>query len=413
MSYLLSCGVALGPKAVLNTKSTINTTTTYNLTQRFCLFSLLIHTFTIFYMASYMYMSATGHNWDDDEDDENFEFGSCTAVIQSSAAPAIHNSKEYCVADHHTSPFPSMPTNDNVERTFDTASYMYISPTGRNWDDNDEEEVFDLEAFTQSTMHVLDDLAPLQLETAVSEEFESESELEQFVSPAPIESTIYKTIESDFWPSYAQKMTERWFYSDSCPAYTELSHDGNDYFPEVRVQYTANWTATKLRMGSNIRNPIMMRPSPLRLSKTWVQDSLGEYVEDRGSLFPSMPSPGLGYDSTSDEEHDEACTPPGSPLRAQDKECEIEIEEVSDWSDMCDWDPANLFKYDPTTGAIDLSMQNMDAMEVNLLQEFEAFSAVAEDLDFEDILGITASKLGHVRDGELQIWDDQSGECSR
>jgi len=141
--------------------------------------------------------------------------------------------------------------------------------------------------------------------------------------------------------------------------------------------------------------------------------SLGEYVEDCGFLFPSMQSPGLRYDSTSDEELDDACTPPGSPLKAQDKECGVEIGEVSDWSDMCDEDFADLSKHDLTTGAIDLSMQNLDAMEVNLLREFQDFSAVAENLDFEDILGFTASKFGRVRDGELQIRDDQSGECSR
>lgn len=82
----------------------------------------------------------------------------------------------------------------------------------------------------------------------------------------------------------------------------------------------------------------MMMSSNFYLSKTWVSDSLGEYIEDRGyEYFPhlSLPSPRvrtpqLSTENESGDERDEARTPPDTHSMARVSKCETAVEEVSE-----------------------------------------------------------------------------------
>lgn len=276
------------------------------------------------------------------------------------------------------------------------ATYMYTSATGSNWDDDDEDfdpSVYESAAaqFAAASMLANARLALQQLEIAVE------------VQPEPTHSSattaawpqVDYDINPDDYPTYAEHMTEGWLSDDSRrPAYAALSCEFGFNYPDQRRKYSANWKAIKLWMGGNMKNTMMMMPSPLRLSKTWTSDCMGEFIEDRGyvqvsHLFPTprLRTPRLSYGNESDEERDEVQTPPGSPSMVQTNECKVEIEEVSSIVEKHRDSNTNVEKYDPTTGAVDLPIHNIKAMEAEMAREFANFSSIAEDLSVHHILG--------------------------
>lgn len=116
-------------------------------------------------------------------------------------------------------------------------------------------------------------------------------------------------------------------------------------------------------MGANMKNTAMMAPSKLRLSRTWVSDGLGEYVEDRGYEYLSLPpdrisTPRLSTENESGDERDEAHTPPDTPSMAKFTKSDVEVEvgevPVSEITEKFKISATNIPQYDPTTGAIDL-----------------------------------------------------------
>ncbi|KAJ4990556.1 hypothetical protein SVAN01_04003 [Stagonosporopsis vannaccii] len=327
-------------------------------------------------MATYMYTSANGRNWVD-EDDTDFDFEAYTVAAKLSEAPSIHGKAEFCKADRCTSPLPIVRSIDSSTELSKVPTYIYISPTGSKWDEYEDDEVFDLTAFTKSATAVSDNPTTLQHTPTTKEEAEVEFETDHLSSRKPTSSSLDSIIDQDFCPTYAQKMTETWFYQDSRPAYPELSHDDDDSYPDMRVNYTANWTATKLRMGADLKHSMMMRPSPLQLSKTWVQDNTGEFLEEHGFLLPSVPALGLRYDSSSDEERDEARTPPRSPPVEQSKQSEVENEELY------------------------LPPHHTDAVEIDLLRGFDDFGTTAEEINIVDVVDDVSSDVEHVCIGEL------------
>lgn len=275
------------------------------------------------------------------------------------------------------------------------ATYMYTSTTGSNWDDDDDDfdpEVYKAAANYSASAPTIDDLGPLQHKPAV----EDECEIKQCTASAPSESAVDYDIDTGFLPTYAQKMTELWFYGERRPAYVELSHENGYAYPHTRTKYTANWTATKLQMGANMELPLMMKPSMLKLSMTWDADSEGEYIKEGGFLFPSIPPPTLSYDSHSEEEQDEAYTPPDSPLLLLVDECKDQIEGVSDTLEICGYASTDMKKYDPVTGAIDLPAHGLETVEMEFLRGFADFSHISNDLDVEDIPG-DARNIQHDR----------------
>ncbi|KAF2627152.1 hypothetical protein BU25DRAFT_458952 [Macroventuria anomochaeta] len=257
------------------------------------------------------------------------------------------------------------------------ATYMYTSPTGSNWDDDDDDfssDVYKTATEFSASAPTIGNLGPLQRKPAV----EDESEVKQFTAPASGKFDVDYDVDPDCLPTYAGKIAEFWLLDDHRrPAYVELSH-GNGYaYPHQRTNYCRNWLATKLRMRINMDFP-MMNPSPLNLSMTWDEDGEGEYIKEGGFLFPSIQSPTLSYDSHSEEEQDEACTPPGSRPTIIVADCKDEVEE-----------------YDPVTGAIDLPVHGVEAMKIALSCEFVNSSHISDDLDIEDILGDAARNMLH------------------
>ncbi|KAJ4379798.1 hypothetical protein N0V86_004982 [Didymella sp. IMI 355093] len=289
-------------------------------------------------------------------------------------------------------------------------SYMYTSASGSNWDDDDED--FDPSVYAGTFAEFgAADLAKVTFANARSALSESQSaavvEYEQestdFSAARPQDNY---NIHSDYWPSYAGRVTQGWYSDhDRRPAYTALSHADGFVYPYQRARYSANWKAIKLHMGANMKCPMMMALSNLHLSKTWVSDSIGEYVEERGyvQLVPSFPSsriptPRLSLDSKSDEQRDEVYTPPDTPIMVQAGNCEVEVEEEQNMV-------VNIQQYDPTTGAIDLSAQSIKTVKTEMAREFASFSSIAEDLNIHQILDDAGENLSHadINDAAIQL----------
>lgn len=270
---------------------------------------------------------------------------------------------------------------------------MYTSATGSNWDDDDED--FNLEVYNAAATAfptpapTTNDINPLQRLPAIEEE-EDEGEVEQLSSPVVSNANTAYDCDPDFWPLYARKGTKLWDCTPSRPAYSELSHDGFYCYPDQRVEYHANWVATKLRMGANMRSPMMMKPSPLKLSRTWVQGSTGVFCREAGCLF--SPAPSLREDGSSDEERDEAKTPPGSPPTVLHKDG---VEEVSSPIQAYAYD-TDQNQEDPTTGAIDLTAHNIDVGRINLVCKTDDVNSIAENIDAGGILRIPESNKALV-----------------
>jgi hypothetical protein len=218
------------------------------------------------------------------------------------------------------------------------ASYIYTSVSGKNWDDDDD----DLDSAVYSGA-VAELGAPEKAKSTLSnarlalQELEKESTIEfeqqharNSTSTVMQSKVDYNNIDKDYWPTSAGHATQSWF-SSGPPAYTALSTDRGYVYPYERRNYNANWMTTKLRMSANMKRTAMMAPSNLNLSKTWVSDSLGEYVEDRGYEYLSLPTlrtstPRLAHENESDEERDEAQTPPDTPSMAKAGKCDVEVE---------------------------------------------------------------------------------------
>lgn len=241
-------------------------------------------------------------------------------------------------------------------------------------------------------------LALQELEKQSAAEYERAQEY-----TPPAEATTrpridYKSIDKEYWPTAASYKTQAWHINCSRPAYTGLSTHNGFVCPYERRNYNANWMATKLRLGASFKTPTIMAPSNLRLSQIWVSDSLGEFVEERGYEWLSLPSlrastPRLCHGSESDEERDEARTPPHTPLMAKVTTCEIEVEEVSEITTTDEISITDNLQYDPITGAIDLPEHNVKSMETKMARGFANFSSIAEDLTADQILGDAGETL--------------------
>ncbi|KAH6613929.1 hypothetical protein C7974DRAFT_417674 [Boeremia exigua] len=251
------------------------------------------------------------------------------------------------------------------------ASYMYTSASGSNWDDDEDDfslEVYQAAANVSASTSVRDELPPAPTTEGQDEE----------PSASTVSSIFDDYFDQDDLPTYAQKVTHSWYCPDLRPAYVELSHQDGYAYPEERVRYSSNWTATKLRMGANLRMPMMMKPSPLKLSMTWKDDSQGDFIQHRGLMFPSLPLPVMAYDSSSEEERDEAQTPPGSPPKVQATMYKGHVEE-----------------YDPVTGIIDVPAHSTEADDSYLSSGFGDFSRIAADSSVEDVLSDVATRIQH------------------
>lgn len=276
------------------------------------------------------------------------------------------------------------------------ATYMYTSATGSNWDDDDKDFDPSVYAGADAQFQAANRLANARLALQQSQSvIEGEQESTHSSATTATQLQVDYGIDPDNYPTYAEHMTECWFSDDNRrPAYAALSCEFGFIYPDRRRKYSANWKVTKLRMGGNMKNTMMMMPSPLRLSKTWPTDNTGEYTEESDYMqvspsfsTPRLPTPLLSYGSESDEERDEAQTSPGSPSMVQTNECKVEIEEVSSIVEKHRDSNTNAEKYDPTTGAIDLPAHNIKAMEAEMAREFANFSSIAEDLAVHHILG--------------------------
>ena len=229
------------------------------------------------------------------------------------------------------------------------ASYMYTSKTANSWGDDDEDG-FDFEPAVYARAAAEfgpKDKAKSTLSTArlALEELEKQSTAEDeqmqdcILSPsvtAKMSMDDYKKIDKEYWPSAAGDPTQN-CYSIGKPAYPALSNDDGFVYPNDRRKYHKNWLGMKLWMGANMKCTAMMAPTPLHLSKTWVSDSLGEYVEERGYEYfphlslstPRTSTPRSSHYNESGDERDEAQTPPDTPSPAKVSKCNVEIEEVS------------------------------------------------------------------------------------
>ncbi|KAJ8108583.1 hypothetical protein OPT61_g8071 [Boeremia exigua] len=256
------------------------------------------------------------------------------------------------------------------------ATYMYTSATGSNWDDDDDDfdvEVYEAAATEFSVSTPLDNNHHREQYEAV---IESEDEMKQLSPPVSSESAIDYDISRDLWPNYAQKMTESRLSNESRPAYIELSQENGIVYPEQRTNYKANWMATKLYMGANMRFPMMMKPSPLRLSMTWAQDSGGEFIREGGCLFLPCPSPPLLSESNSEEDHNERKTPIESRSMQKVTQCKEELEEVSILLITLGVSSTNLRKTDKVTEASDVD-QSHAFPTVNLMDEPQTAKSMA------------------------------------
>lgn len=205
------------------------------------------------------------------------------------------------------------------------ASYMYVSATGHNWADDDEDDdfAFNPESPSTSPEQSTQAATPARLDPAqCASSTTSHSEADRDAS------FTVDYIDPDMYPTYAEKRTEAWAYSQP-PAYVELSHQDGVAYPFVRVHYKANWMAVKLHMGANIRNPIMMKPSPLRQSMTWRQDGEDECIKEDGLLDPSLPDAPLDKCSEMVEEEEDGPPTPKSSCIANVTDCDGDAEEVS------------------------------------------------------------------------------------
>jgi hypothetical protein len=262
---------------------------------------------------------------------------------------------------------------------------FYVSPTNRNWADDDEDD-WDFETYmatADKSAPTIDDLGPVQLALPAVDEYV----VLPAPAPTPVKSRIdYSMVDSDRWPTVAWAVAADWSSSNRRPAYVELSQDYENgcASPHVRKNYHSAWLNTKLTMGVTMKLPAMMRSSPLQQSMTWAEDSEDEYIKEAGVVAPTMLSPTLLYDSHSDEEQDEVVTPPASPTMVRVLGKEVQVEEVSDSTHIFVWTDAYAEQYDPVTAAIDMATGEED-----VLYDFSDFSYISDYLDINDILGDT------------------------
>lgn len=273
--------------------------------------------------------------------------------------------------------------------------------TARNWADDDEDD-FDLDAWkatVDNSAPTIDDLGPLQAAGAVEDEYvEDGYEVAQFTAPAQSKSRFdYSSVHPDYWPTFARAAmdVDREGNSKLRPAYVEMSiFDNGLPSPQERRNYSSSWRDTKVMNGCNMKMTAMMKPSPLQQSMTWEEDSEGKYIKEAGILHPSMSPPVLYYDFPSDEEQDEARTPPGSPPTVLLGEKKGEVEEVSELNHIHDWPSINVGQYDPVTATVDLPI-NEEYVEVAISCEFADFNHISDSLDIDDILGDAAHDVQH------------------
>ncbi|KAF3044116.1 hypothetical protein E8E12_009893 [Didymella heteroderae] len=291
------------------------------------------------------------------------------------------------------------------------ASYMYTSATGSNWDDDDDDFAPTVYAGAVAEFGAADlakialanarlALQDLKNQPATEDEQAQERTPSSATTATPPQADYH--IDTEYYPCYAQYMTELW-ETDHCrrPAYTALSSNGGCIYPYERRNYSTNWKATKLQMGASMKNATMMAPSTLRLTKTWVSDSLEEYVEDRGYEWlslpvPQIPTPRLSHEESSDEERDETHTPPNTPSMAQVNKCEVHSEE-----------------YNPNIGAIDLTIQSTKTTNTEIAHEFTNFSSIAEYLDVDQVLGVAGRHLLNADINEAAVQAIVSGMKAR
>jgi hypothetical protein len=113
-------------------------------------------------------------------------------------------------------------------------------------------------------------------------------------------------------------LNEVWNACHAPPAYAELSFDEYCYQPYVRIQYKSNWTNFKECMGVDVRRPMLMKFSPLRLSLTREYDDQGAFtIREAGTLvdgplFPHAEFRSLPENSETEEEAEEFPCVPGS-----------------------------------------------------------------------------------------------------
>jgi hypothetical protein len=179
----------------------------------------------------------------------------------------------------------------------------------------------------------------------------------------------------------------------TCPAYIEMSHQGGYVYPQTRTCYNLNWLNAKLVSGCNMKLTAMIKPSPLQQSMTWVENTAGDYMKET-SLSPLLTPPEMGYDSHSDEEQDESITPPGSPSIILLGTKGSKLEDVSNFTHICDWPSVNIDQKITVT-VDDIPIDYEEDARIEISHEFIDFNHISDSLDIEDILGDSAQNIQH------------------
>jgi hypothetical protein len=182
-------------------------------------------------------------------------------------------------------------------------SHFFKPAPGPNWEDLDE-----------------DDLKMFAPDEEKSADCDGDDNADDSATPAVenVQAVVYNAADEyyDDTPvslnaANLKYLNEVWHTCHALPAYAEFSFDKYCYQPYVRVQYNSNWLNFKECMGVDVRKPMIMKFSPLRLSLTREYDDEGGFVIREagtlvdGPLFPHAefkPSPD---DSETEEEAEE------------------------------------------------------------------------------------------------------------
>ena len=298
------------------------------------------------------------------------------------------------------------------------ATYMYTSATGKNWADDDEDDFdFSPEVYKAaaefSAAPTFEDLDALQF-TRTEEDI---LEIHELTTPAPPEPTFdHRSFDFDNMRTPVGVATQCWHFGKDCrPAYVELTNSEDRTF---RDNYHSNWLATKLRVGANMKHPLMMKPSPLQQSMTWEEDFKGAFIK-YGGLFipavlpspsppsPSPSSPALSYDGLSEEEKYEACTPPRTPSTLNIDFCKDKVEVSASFHKHAR-SFTDVDKYDPVTAAIDNPINNKNHFEADMSRTFAGFSGISDTLNVDDIVGEALRDMMHSDSNKPSQTDDIS-----
>lgn len=197
-------------------------------------------------------------------------------------------------------------------------SHLYVSPSGANWMDMDDDD---------------DDLQMFAPDKENSDQCDDATSAVENVYNAEDEVPVYCL-------SLAKMKRDNgvWNRCNALPAYKELSHcEYYDYHFE-RVQYHSNWLGLKEYLGADLRLPMLIESSPMRLSLTWNYNIKGGCIFDEagklvlGPLPPSAKCEPALDTSVSKGETEEPETPPRSPPCVPGFRDEDELRDVCPYS---------------------------------------------------------------------------------